>query len=124
MVSQPKNSFTPCEDFFLLLAEAHIVAAALKVFKMSSVDSTPCTTLFPEGSSDLDSLQRRNVLMLAVNDIVEEFVDISFGMKKPTKKKQKKTTKNSAKKPTKKKGQKAKELPAKGSRRMQRERSL
>ena len=54
---------------------------------MSSVEDTPCHELFADGSLDLDSLERRNVMMLAVANIVEQLVDISFGEEQPAKKK-------------------------------------
>ena len=31
VANHPKNSFTACEDFLVLVAEAHVVAAALKI---------------------------------------------------------------------------------------------
>ena len=82
VVKSPKESFTACEDFFLLVVEAHIVSAALKCFDMSTVDDSPCKSLFPEGSSDLDDKQRRNVMMLAVSRVVDKLVDVSFGEKR------------------------------------------
>ena len=82
MVKSPKESFTACEDFFLLVVEAHIVSAALKCFDMSTVDDSPCKSLFPEGSSDLEDKQRRNVMMLAVSRVVDKLVDVSFGEKR------------------------------------------
>ena len=73
------------EDCFVVVAEAHVVAAALKIFKMSSVEDTPCHELFPDGLLDLDSLERRNVTMLAVANIVEQLVEISFREEQPAK---------------------------------------
>lgn len=87
VVKSPKESFTACEDFFLLVVEAHIVSAILKCFEMSSLDDTPCKSWFPEGSASLNPLERRNVMMLAVHTVVEKFVDISFGEKKKREKK-------------------------------------
>lgn len=49
-MKSPKDSFTPCEDFFLLVVEAHIVAAALKVFEIPTVKDNPSKALFPDGS--------------------------------------------------------------------------
>jgi len=90
VVNHPKNSFTACEDFFLLITEAHVVAAALEVFKMSDIEGTPSNELFPDGSYDLDSFERRNVMMLAIANLVNQLVDISFGEEKSLKKKKKK----------------------------------
>lgn len=80
IVKDPTKDMNACEDFFTLVVEAHIVAAALATFKMSSVDDEPdCSTLFPEGCSELNSMQRRNVLLLAVGKVLDNFVDMSFG---------------------------------------------
>ena len=46
---------------------------------MSSLDSTPSNTeLFLEKAVELDSIQRRNVLLLAVKELLNRFVDLSF----------------------------------------------
>ena len=65
----------------------HIISAAFKIFKMSSVENTPSHELFQDKSLDLDSLETRNMMMLAVANIVEQLVDISFGEERPAKKK-------------------------------------
>lgn len=79
MVKDPSKGVTACEDFFLLVVEAHILVAAMQVFGMSSLDSTPSnTTLFPVKASGLDSLQRRKVLMLAIKEIIDQFIDMSL----------------------------------------------
>ena len=44
----PKESFTACEEFFILVVEAHVKAAALKVFGMKSTSETPCNSFFPK----------------------------------------------------------------------------
>ena len=67
-----------CEDFFLLVVEAHIVSSAIKFFGMESVEAVPGTEFFPAGSAELDSLQRQNVMMLAIHEILKEFVDLSY----------------------------------------------
>ena len=54
MVKKPEKSVSACEDFFLLAVEAHICAAAMKAFKMTSVKDTPTDDLFlriPQGST-------------------------------------------------------------------------
>ena len=76
MVKEPSKSVAPCEEFFLLVVETHVVAAAMQLFEMSSLDDTPCTTLFPDGCADLTSLERRRLLMVALRELVEHFVDI------------------------------------------------
>ena len=79
-MNDPTKDMNACEDFFSLVVEAHILAAAMATFKMSSVNDEPdCSSLFPEGSSELNSMQRRNVLLLAVETVLDKFVDLSFG---------------------------------------------
>ena len=76
----PTKDMNACEDFFSLVVETHILAAAMATFKMSSVNYEPdCSSLFPEGSSELNSMQRRNILLLAVKKVLDKFVDLSFG---------------------------------------------
>ena len=77
-MQKPDKRVTPCEEFFLLVTEAHICSVAMQVFSMSSVTDRPGTELFPEGCTNLEPLQRWNVLKLAVSKIVEQFVDISY----------------------------------------------
>ena len=78
VVQKPEKRVTPCEEFFLLVTEAHICAVVMQVFSMSSVTDSPSTVLFPEGCTNLKPLQRWNVLKLATSSIVEQFVDISY----------------------------------------------
>ena len=71
-----------CMRRFLLSGgrDPYILAAAMATFKMSSVNYEPdCSSLFPEGSSELNSMQRRNILLVAVKKVLDKFVDLSFG---------------------------------------------
>ena len=54
VVKDPSQNVTACEDFFTLVVEAHIIAAATTVFGMRSLE--PSILHFPKGSSELDSL--------------------------------------------------------------------
>ncbi len=79
VVKDPSKGVTACEGFFLLVVEAHILVATMQVFGMSSLDSPPSNTeLFPAESSQLDSLQRGKILMTAVKEIIDRFVDLSL----------------------------------------------
>ena len=40
------------------------------------------STLFPEGSSELNSMQRLKILLLAVETVLNNFVDLQFGNEK------------------------------------------
>ena len=54
-MSDPSKDMNACEAFFLLVVESHVLAAAMMVFQMSSVDDQPGDrTLFPAASSHLE----------------------------------------------------------------------
>ena len=46
-----------CEDFFELVTKAHIIVAAMKVFKMKKIDDKPDEELFPPDSESPTVLQ-------------------------------------------------------------------
>ena len=77
VVKKPSKSVAPCEDFFLLVAEAHILEAAMNLFSMNSLDDTPSEEFFPAQSVELDSLQRRRILLDALHKLLRRFVDLS-----------------------------------------------
>jgi L1 cell adhesion molecule like protein len=93
-VSDPKDNEAACEDFMITVTDAHVLACAMEFFGMDSLTDTPSTKFFPDGSSELDSLQRRNVLLLAAEQLVEKYVDLAIPEQKPKKKKQKPKKKN------------------------------
>ena len=78
VVKKPSNNVTACEEFFILVVEAHILAACMEVFGMSSLDDTPSTEFFPEESRQLDPSQRRLVLLLALKKVLDKLVSVSF----------------------------------------------
>ena len=85
VVNNPKQNEAACEDFMITVTEAHILSAAMTLFKMESLTDVPDKSFFPEGSSDLDSLQRRNIFMLATLHLVEKHIDLLVPDKKPKK---------------------------------------
>lgn len=84
VVQHPKDNMNACEEFFLLATEAHILSAAMTTFEMSSATDIPSKSFFPDESSQLSSLERRKLLLQATEQVVDKFVDVSFGMKQPT----------------------------------------
>ena len=78
VVKTPKDSVAACEDFFLLLTEAHILAAAMTNFGMESLDDTPSSLLFPEVSKHLSSVEHQNVLMVRSQNLFDTLVDMTF----------------------------------------------
>lgn len=79
VVKDVTNNVTACEDVLILTVEAHVTAAAMRVFNMTSIQDAPSANYFPEESSNLHSLQRRNIMLLAINHVLQEFVDLSYG---------------------------------------------
>jgi len=43
------DSFDACEDFFVLVVEAHVVAAAMKLLDMETLSDTPSKQYAPKG---------------------------------------------------------------------------
>ncbi len=78
MVKDPSKRVAACEEFFLLGGEAHILTAAKQVFGMSSQEDRPSVQLFPENSCELSPVQRRQVLLLGTQEIVNKFVDVLY----------------------------------------------
>ena len=68
-----------CEDFFTSVVEAHILAAAMSQFKMSSLQDEPDGILFSDDCCKLKLEQRSNTVLLEVGNIIDEYVDVSFG---------------------------------------------
>ena len=77
-MKKPKKDVAACENFFELVVEAHIVAAAMLMFEMSSIDDHPCTALFPQGSERMSKQQRKSILLSAVKKVVTDLVDVSY----------------------------------------------
>ena len=75
VVKDPSNNFAASEDFILLLTEAHIVAAAMTIFGMASVDDNPSFGIF--NATNKSSLEKRKIFGGATDLIVKKFVDLS-----------------------------------------------
>ena len=73
IVTNPKENEAACEDFMITVTEAQILAAAMEIFEMDSLSGTP--------SGELDSLQRRNIFILATRQLVEKYFDLTISEK-------------------------------------------
>ena len=82
VVNNPKENEAACEDFMITVTEAHVLAAAMEMFEMDSLTSSPSTKFFPEGCGEL---QRRNILLLATRQLVEKYVDLTTPTEKAKK---------------------------------------
>jgi hypothetical protein len=85
----PKDNEAACEDFMITITDAHVLACAMELFEMDSLTDIPSKKFFPDGSSELDSVQQRNILLLAAEQLVEKCVDLSISEEKPKKEKKK-----------------------------------
>jgi len=47
VVNNPQNNFNACDDFFILVVTGLIIAAALKVLKMTSTNEVPSEIVIP-----------------------------------------------------------------------------
>lgn len=81
VVNDPSKSVAPCEEFFLLVVEGHILASAMKLFGMRNLDDVPSTAYFLENCEELDSAQKHRIFKLAMDAIVEKFVDLDLTFK-------------------------------------------
>ena len=81
-VSKPKSSFNACDDFLEIVVNAHILSAALKILKMSSIEDEPSNSVIGISSSkDLwtySNDERKAILRLVCEKIVKSFICFSF----------------------------------------------
>jgi len=75
VVKKPSKNVTACEEFFILVVEAHILSAAMQAFGMTSLDDKP--NIFPDTVFELNTLEQRHVLLEAIRCSVGAFIDIS-----------------------------------------------
>jgi len=73
MSSRSQENVAACEDFILLVTEAHILAAAMTHLNMKYLDDVLSAVLIPENSGDLCSLDRRNIFIKATRSLVDNF---------------------------------------------------
>ncbi len=86
----PKDYDAACEDFMITVTDAHVLVCAMELSEMESLTDIPSKKFFPDGSSELlDSVQQRNILLLAAEQLVEKYVDLSISEEKPKKEKKK-----------------------------------
>ena len=78
VTKDPSGNATASEEFFLLVTEAHILTAAMTVFQMTSLEDTPTSPPFTQSSSDLSSSEQTEVVLHAVTDLLDQFVDLTF----------------------------------------------
>lgn len=82
--NEPKDDFSACEKFFLLVVVGHILCAAMKELQMSSLEDDPQSCMIPENVSELSTEERNEILNNIAENLVNELVDLSptFQVKK------------------------------------------
>ncbi len=83
VAKDPSKRVAVCEEFFLLVVAVHILTAAMQVFGMSSLEDRPSVQLFPANFCELSPVQRRQLLLLGIQEIVKKFVDVSYPLPLP-----------------------------------------
>ena len=78
---KPSEAVTACEEIF---SEAHILSAVMTEFKMKTRKETPSEESIPVAAHKLNSLERRQILLIAEEKIVDQFVSLSYGDEKPS----------------------------------------
>jgi len=75
-----ENSFDPCENFIVLVTESHIVAAAMKLLKMSKLNDKPCKEYAPLGDLTWteNSRNRKSVIDRIIDAIVDKYVRMQY----------------------------------------------
>lgn len=68
-----KNNFSGVQDFFGLVLDAHIVAAAMQFFKMEHVSDTPKQNEFQGDLSAASKVEKRKYLSMCTTAFVTKF---------------------------------------------------
>ena len=71
------KDFNACDDFFKLTVSSYVVAAAMKLLNMSTMDAEPAnTSLIPDDAWVQGPDERRDTLYAVSSMIVKKFVDL------------------------------------------------
>ena len=82
---KPIDSFDPCEDFFLVAIEAHIVVAAMKMLKLTSVHGTPSIEFAPQGDETwTETAEKRKAIINHISSsLVESYMHPDYKTTSP-----------------------------------------
>ncbi len=78
VIKKPMDNLDACEDFIVLVIEAHILSAAMTIFKMNRLDDRPSMMFSPDKSEDLTADQQTRLVLLAIAQFVDTFVDTNI----------------------------------------------
>ena len=78
--AKPKKNFNACHDFFVLVTQCHIIAAALTFLNMDSLEDEPSTEIIPDPVTAwmLPDDERKKQLQSVCEAIVAKFVDFRY----------------------------------------------
>ena len=79
VIKKVKSDMNTCEDFFDLIVTGHIIACAMEMLGMSSVNAVPSSNVI-QSTDELwmrDDSERKSVLMEVASQIVDQNVDLS-----------------------------------------------
>ena len=74
----PKDTFHACEDFFLTVVRAHIIAATLKTLGMDNIHDKPLLYSLPQNLESLPDHDLQSLLFSLVRDIVGKHFSLTF----------------------------------------------
>ena len=77
-MKHPKNDVKTCEDFFITIVEAHVLAAAMELLGMNSLASVPSSDLIAEDYWVESAEQRHTSLMTVCEALVSKFINFKF----------------------------------------------
>ena len=79
MVKVPLDDFNACDDFFVLVVKSHILAAAMEMLGMASVNATPSSPLFPNLADKwMDSAEHRKNVLHQISMSIVKFANFQF----------------------------------------------
>ncbi len=78
VVKVPKDRVNACEEFFLLIVEGYILAAAMQVFGMKTLEDKPSSDIFPNEAADKSPRQRKRLFLRGVKKITDKYVNLSY----------------------------------------------
>ena len=79
VIKNVKNDMNACEDFFEVVVTGHVIACAMELLGMSSIDEVPSTTVIqsPEDVWMKDDSERKAIVTEIASIIVDQNVDLS-----------------------------------------------
>ena len=76
-MKDPSKSVTTCEEYFVLVVEAHILQAAMTLFGMKSLEDTPNEKYFPAEFVQLNLQQQHCIFAGAISKLLSQYVDLN-----------------------------------------------